>query len=364
MPEHERISDRSRLAGVLLGVGAYLSWGFVVIYFKQVAHIPALELIAHRVLWSLPFLVLLMALTGGWARFKSMLSDRRVLAWLPLSTILLGANWLLFMWVVIVGQVLQASLAYFITPLMMVLLGVVLLGERLRRMQAVGLCLAGAGVVLLVLAGGIFPWAAGLIAVTWSLYSLVRKVQHSPAIEGLAVEVALLTPLALGWLIWKGFIPEGSPYSPARDWLVLSASGVVTAAPLVMFGASLRRIQLKTVGFLQYIAPTFQFLLAVLVYHEPFNVWSGVAFGLIWIALAFYTADTLSKPELVVARSPREGFVPIPVAPGRNVATDADFASPIPQAMAERRAEVSDAPENDAAELALADRVTPAEHPS
>lgn len=316
-----------------MGIGAYLSWGFVVIYFKQVKHIPALELIAHRVLWSLPFLVALMALTGGLPRLRGMLADRRVLAWLPLSTILLGVNWLLFVWVVVTNQVLQASLAYFITPLMMVVLGVVLLGERLRRMQAVGLALATAGVVLLIVAGGILPWAAGLIAVTWSLYSLVRKLQHSPAIEGLGMEVALLTPFAVAWLLWKGFLPATSENSPAHDWLLLSASGVLTAAPLVLFGAALRRIQLTTIGFLQYIAPTLQFLLAVLLYDEPFNFWSGVAFALIWAALIFYTLDSLRKPQAIGAKPEPRGFEPI--GAGRDVAVDGGFASPTAPALGE-----------------------------
>ena len=327
MPTSSRsAADRSRLAGVLLGIGAYVSWGVVVIYFKQIQHIPAVELVAHRIIWSLPFLAALMMLTGGLPRMRSLLADRRVLMWMPASTILLALNWLLFVWVVVSDQVLQASLAYFITPLMMVVLGVLLLGEKLRPMQAIGLVIAGAGVVLLVVAGGIIPWAAGIIAVTWSLYSLVRKIQHSPAIEGLGIEVLLLAPIAFAWLMWRGFIPADSPNTPAYDWLMLSASGVVTAAPLVMFGAALRRIQLTTVGFLQYIAPTMQFLLAVLLYSEPFNAWSGVAFGLIWLALGVYTLDSLRRPSPAPAVPEPAGREPIPVAAGRDVATDADFA--------------------------------------
>ncbi len=312
-----------------MAVGAYLAWGIVVIYFKQVDHIPALTLISHRVLWSIPFLFGLMALTGGWRRLLGMLADRRVMKWLPLSTLLLAANWFLFVWVVLIGEVLQASLAYFITPLMMVVLGVVLLGERLNRMQAIGLALATAGVGLLLVARDVLPWAALLIAITWSLYSLVRKIQQSPAIEGLGLEVLLLVPAALVWLLWKGFLPADSHNTSAVDWLWLSMAGVVTAAPLVLFGAALRRVQLKTIGFLQYIAPTMQLGLAVLVYNEPFNFWSGVAFGLIWTALIFYTIDTLRKPE---AAGPA-----VEAQPGSagNIATDADFACPSAPALGE-----------------------------
>src|SRR5688572_11088817 len=210
-PTQKRSSaERSQLAGVLMAVGAYLLWGFAVIYFKQVRHIAAIDLIAHRVLWSLPFLFALMLLTGGGARFRALLADRKAMRLIPLSTVLLAANWFLFVWVVVTNQVIQASLAYFITPLMMVVLGVVLLGERLRRMQGVGLALATAGVVLLIFAGGVIPWAALTIAVTWSLYSLVRKIQHAPAIEGLGLEVALLLVPSLAWLLWRGFLPRES----------------------------------------------------------------------------------------------------------------------------------------------------------
>lgn len=324
-PTQKRSSaERSQLAGVLMAVGAYLLWGFAVIYFKQVRHIPATDLIAHRVLWSIPFLFGLMLLTGGRARFRALLADRRAMRLIPLSTVLLAANWFLFVWVVVTNQVIQASLAYFITPLMMVVLGVVLLGERLRRMQGVGLALATAGVVLLIFAGGVIPWAALTIAVTWSLYSLVRKIQHTPAIEGLGLEVALLVVPSLAWLLWRGFLPRESPNSTGVDVLLLSLAGVVTAAPLVLFGAALRRIPLSTIGFLQYIAPTFQLGLAVLLYDEPFNLWSGVAFALIWTALIFYTLDGLRKPTLVGG--------PEPVAsdePGE-ICTDADFAATPP----------------------------------
>ena len=330
-PPAPATTDRSHLAGVLMAIGAYVSWGIVVIYFKQVKHIPAVELIAHRVLWSLPFLFGLMVFTGGTARFSAMLRDRKAMRLLPLSTLLLAANWFLFVWVVVIGQVIQASLAYFITPLMMVVLGVLLLGERLRRMQAVGLGLAAAGVLLLIVAGGVFPWAALLIAVTWSLYSLVRKLQHSPAIEGLGAEVLLLVPASLAWLLWRGFLPENSVNEPAMDWLLLSAAGVVTAAPLVLFGAALRRIPLKTMGFLQYIAPTMQLGLAVLLYHEPFNFWSGVAFALIWTALIFYTLDTFWKPEAVLVEPAAQA------TPGTigNIATDGDYAAPSSPALGE-----------------------------
>ncbi len=316
--------DRSTLLGVIAAVSAYLSWGFAVVYFKAVGHVPAVDLIAHRVLWSIPFLFGLMLLTGGWDRFRALLADRRAMRFIPISTILLGANWFLFVWVVVTGQVLQASLAYFITPLMMVVLGVLLLGERLRRVQGLGLALASAGVLLLIVAGGVIPWAALTIAVTWSLYSLVRKVQHTPAIEGLGLEVALLVPAAAAWLLWRGFLPADSPNTMTVDVLLLSMAGVVTAGPLVLFGAALRRISLGTIGFLQYIAPTFQLALAVLVYGEPFNLWSGVAFTLIWTALIFYTIDGLRKP------APQRGFEVVASREPGEVATDADFAACAP----------------------------------
>ena len=288
---------RTVLLGTLMGIGAYASWGGVVIYFKAVQHVPAVTLVSHRVLASLPFIFALTAVFGGLPRLKRLLADRRTLGVLPLSAALLGANWLLFVICIVTGRVMQASLAYFLTPLVMVLLGVTVLGERLSRLQGIGVSLAAVGVIVLGIFSNEIPWLSFAIACTWSAYSLIRKLRDIPAIEGLGAEVVLLCLPAAAYLTWYGWLPprETSPYSVPVEVILLAAGGIVTAGPLMLFGGAARRVPLTTIGFLQYIAPTMQFLLAVLLYSEPFDARRGVAFGLIWAALVFYSIDSIYK---------------------------------------------------------------------
>jgi chloramphenicol-sensitive protein RarD len=290
----------SRL-GVFYGVAAYGLWGVFPVYFKAVADVPALEVVAHRVMWSVPFLVPLVILRHGVGAALAALRSRVTLLTLCATTVLIAGNWLVFVLAVTRGQVMQASLGYFINPLFSVLLGFVFLRERLRPWQTFSVLLAAVGVAHLTLAGGQFPGYALFMATSFGLYGLLRKVVRVDALLGLAVETALLWPIAAAFLAYWMLAGDAAfGASGGRTSLLLFAAGPVTALPLVLFAAAARRLRLATVGFLQYIAPTGHFLLAVLAYGEPFDAAHRIAFACIWVALAIYSVDSArSRPARV-----------------------------------------------------------------
>lgn len=284
---------REQRLGVVYGASAFLWWGLVAGYFKAVAHVVPLEVLAHRVLWSLAFLV---ALLAGRRRFLAtfrLLGERRTLATMALTTVLISINWLLFIWSVANGHLVEASLGYFINPLVNVLLGVVFLGERLRRAQTAAVLLAAVGVVWLTVHLGRPPWIALVLAASFGTYGLLRKLARPSGVQGLALETALLAPLALGFMAWRqgqGVLAFGN--AGLGTTLLLLAAGPLTALPLVWFAEGARRLRYATMGFLQYLAPTGQFLLAVLAFGEPFSRGHAAGFGLIWTALGIYSWDT------------------------------------------------------------------------
>jgi chloramphenicol-sensitive protein RarD len=284
---------RQQRLGVIYGTSAYLAWGFIALYFKAVEAVPPLEVLAHRVLWSLAFLS---ALLAGRRRFLAafgLLADRRTLGVMLVTTVLIALNWGLFIWSIGVGRLTESSLGYFINPLVNVVLGVVFLGERLRRGQLVAVALAVLGVLWLTLDLGRLPWIALTLAGSFGTYGLLRKQARPSGVEGLALETALIAPVALAFLAWRqheGLLVFGNG-GPGLSGLLLLA-GPVTALPLVWFAEGARRLRYATMGFLQYLAPTFQFLLAVAAFGEPFTRGNAVGFGLIWTALGIYTWDT------------------------------------------------------------------------
>ncbi|MBK9302649.1 MAG: EamA family transporter RarD [bacterium] len=287
-------NDDGQRAGIAYGLAAYGWWGFVPLYFKAVSHVAPLEVLAHRVLWSLVLLSALLAARGRIPLLVKLLRDRRTLSVLGLTTLLIAANWLVFIWAVANDHVLQASFGYFITPLLNVLLGVVVLKERLRRSQALAVALAGLGVLWLSWRLGGLPVISLALAASFSLYGLLRKLIRPDGTLGLAAETLLLAPAALAWLL----VREGSTgtaflHGGAGTALLLAAGGIVTALPLIWFAEAARRLRYATVGFLQYLSPTLQFLLAVALFHEPFTASHAVAFGLIWAALGLYSWDAL-----------------------------------------------------------------------
>ena len=276
--------------GVAYGVAAYLFWGFFPLYFKQLDHIPPLEVLAHRSVWALVTLALILAVTSGWSPFRAALRDRHLLLILGATTVLIATNWLIFLYAVTTSQVLQSSLGYFINPLVSALLGFLFLRERLDRLQVASIVIAAAGVLVMAWHHGSLPWIPMVLAVTFGLYGLLRKIASVDALTGLAVETLLLFPAAGGYLWYLDMTSRGSFLaSSVHDDILLPLAGVVTAIPLLWFAAAARRLRLVTVGFMQYLTPTLHFLLAVLVFGEPFTRSELASFACIWSGLALYS---------------------------------------------------------------------------
>jgi len=284
----------SSIAGVLCGAGAFVLWGIFPIYFKLVAAVPAPEVLAHRIVWSMVFVGGLIALRRRWPAVGAALANRRLLATLVLSASVVSVNWVVYIWAVGEGRILGASLGYYINPLVSVVLGVVVLGERLRPAQWAAVGLAVVAVGWQIIGFGTVPWVALTLAVSFGFYGLIRKVAKVDAFTGMFVETLVLSPLAVGYLVFIAVVGGGAfgRLGVQMD-LLLVLSGVITPLPLILFVAGAQRIRLSTIGLLQYIAPTGQFLLAVFLYDEPFTRDNLVTFALIWLALALYTFDTL-----------------------------------------------------------------------
>jgi len=280
--------------GVLAAIGAYTLWGLLPIYWKALQAVPSLEILAHRTVWSLAFVLLLQAVLGRWEWLRLVRRQPRMLRTFLASTCLLGVNWLTYIWAVNSGHVVDSSLGYFINPLVSVLLGVVFLGERLRLWQGVAVGLAAASVLYLTLGLGSLPWIALVLASTFGFYGLLRKTAPLGSIEGLSVETALLSVPALAYLLSLEAAGQGSfGHVGGATTALLAFTGVVTALPLLLFAWAARNTTLATVGILQYIAPTLQLLLGLLIYHEPFSPARLLGFCGVWLALLIYTAEAL-----------------------------------------------------------------------
>jgi len=279
-------------AGIVYAALAFVWWGLFPLYFRLVTTVPAPEILAHRVVWCLLCLALVLTGRRQWGWLRRVVRQPRVLAAFVASALLIGANWLAYIWAVNHGHVIEASLGYFITPLVNVLLGVTLLHERLRRLQWLALAIAAAGVLWLTVQAGRPPWIALSLALSFGGYGLLRKIAVLGALEGLTLETLLLAPLAL--LVLAFAASQGSASFPAPDaltnlWIV--ALGPITAVPLLLFAAGARRLSMATLGIVQYLGPTIQFLLGVWVFGEPFSGARFVGFAGIWLALVIYTLD-------------------------------------------------------------------------
>lgn len=282
--------------GLACGLSAHGIWGLVPLYYKTVAMVPEVEVLAHRVVWSAVLLGVILIARRRFGRVLDALRDRRTLGVLAATTVLVATNWFLFIFAVSRGRVLEASLGYFINPLVNVFLGVLVLHERLTRLAAVSVALAAVAVVWMTIQTGVVPWISLTLAVSFGLYGLLRKTARVDAVPGLFVETLLLSPVALGFLAWwhhrdmLWFTAQGPGVA-----LLLTVTGVVTAVPLMCFAEGMRRLPLTTMGFLQYVAPTGHFLLAVLVFAEPMDLHRLLAFALIWLALGIYTTDLVRR---------------------------------------------------------------------
>jgi chloramphenicol-sensitive protein RarD len=293
-PALDRQADGGAVAGVLGALGCFSIWGLFPVYFKLLERVPALEVLAHRILGSA---LLLLALILAQGRGRALLAEfrGRRLGFYLLTTLLISANWLLYIWAVQNGRILEASLGYYINPLVNVLLGVLFLRERLNPRQWIAITIAAAGVLVLVVGHGVLPWISLVLAFSFGSYGMLRKkAGHNPTL-GLGVETALMAPVAL--LFLAVLAGRGAGALGAGDGgidLLLLAAGPITVAPLLMFLEATQRLRLSTVGLIQYLTPTLQFLLAVVAYREPFTGIHLAAFGCIWLALALYSADAWS----------------------------------------------------------------------
>ncbi len=284
--------------GVLYALSAYLMWGAFPIYFKQVQSVAALEVLAHRMLWSLVFVALLLAWLKRWQWVPPLLREPRRLAWFAGSATLVSINWLIYIWAVNAGHIVDASLGYFINPLVNVLIGALFLHERLRPVQWAAVALAAVGVAWLTVQAGHPPWIGLALAFSFATYGLMRKRAPLGAIEGLAVETALLAPLALLFLGLLATRDASAFVLATQDgrwtlvaWLLLA--GPITAVPLLLFAAGARRIPFATLGLLQYAGPTLQLLIGVRLYGEPFERAKMLGYAAIWLALAVFSIDSL-----------------------------------------------------------------------
>ena len=283
--------------GFLLGLAAYALWGVLPIYFKALAAVPAVNIVAHRILWSLPYLALLILLSRGWPKVRAALAQPRTIGILLLTAMLIGGNWLLYVYAVTSDHILAASFGYYLNPLANVLLGRFVLHERLNRLQWTAVAVAAAGISVLA-AGALGQlWISLTLCVSFALYGLLRKIVPADAITGLGIETVILFPLAIGWLAWRH--SAGAPVmgtNEAQAGLLLLA-GIVSTTPLLLFTAAAKRLQYSTLGMLQFLAPTLQFAIAVL-YGERIT-WAHVAaFPAIWLALALYVTALVRSPRL------------------------------------------------------------------
>lgn len=274
--------------GLALGIVAYGLWGILPIYFKALRAVPSVDIVAHRIVWSVPILALLLSVLGAWNEVTAALRDRRAMLLLLVTALLIGGNWLLYVYAVNSGHILAGSLGYYLNPLANVLLGRIILNERLSRLQWAAVALAAAGIAALA-AGALGQlWISLALCFSFASYGLLRKVAPVDAVAGLAIETTLLAPFAAAWLVWSYSSGQPTFGSSSDDLLLIAVSGIVTTVPLLLFTAAARRLPYSTLGMLQFIAPTLQFLIAVLLYGEPFTTAHAIAFGAIWAALGLY----------------------------------------------------------------------------
>jgi chloramphenicol-sensitive protein RarD len=286
-------------AGVAFGVAAYVWWGLSSIYFKAVSDVPPMVVLGHRVVWSVVLLGAVVAVSDGWSDIMAVVRRPALMLRLAVSTAFLTINWLVFIYAISTERAIDASLGYFINPLFTVVLGMVFLGERLNRTQWAAVACAAAGVAYLSVARGGLPWIALALPATFGIYGLIRKQTPVGALPGLLVETALLAPLAAAYLLWAHSRPGSDVINTPATIALLLPAGVVTSVPLLWFVAAARRLPLATLGFMQYINPTLQFLVAVLMFGEPLGTGRLVAFGVIWTAVAIYITDMIRRSRAV-----------------------------------------------------------------
>ena len=279
--------------GILYGLITYSLWGLLPIYWKLLQDVPAIEILGHRMIWSFFFMILVLTVTRRWQWVRPVLRQPKILMPFLLTAVILSLNWFVYIWAVNAGFIVETALGYFINPLVNVLLGYIFLKERLRSWQWVAVLLAFSGVLYLTFSYGALPWIALTLAFSFGFYGLLRKTAVLDSIDGLSLETAWLFPFALGMLLL--FAVQGKGAFGSGDLattILLIGAGIVTAVPLLFFAATARRVTMATLGILQYLAPTIQFLIAIFIYNEPFNRAQFIGFTFIWMALIVYTFES------------------------------------------------------------------------
>ncbi|MGO4915357.1 EamA family transporter RarD [Pseudogemmobacter sp. W21_MBD1_M6] len=301
--------------GILAMIAACTVWGLSALYYKMIAHVPPLEVLSHRTLWSLVFFGVVLAVQGRLGQIGAILRNGRTLGGVALAALMISGNWFLFIFSIQIGHAVEASLGYYIFPLVSVILGAVFLRESLNAFKWVAVALAGVAVTVLTLGLGVPPWISLAIALTFGFYGLIKKQVAAGPVVSVTTEVLLLAPLAGVWLWgvhtqgWTGIAGRtGAAFgSNWHDSLILMVSGPLTALPLILFSYASKRVTMATIGLAQYVNPTLQFLVATLAFHEPFTFWHGLAFPLIWAALALYSAETLRQDRVLRRAAVRAG---------------------------------------------------------
>lgn len=291
-PEARQAATR----GFLYALSAYLMWGVLPLYMKAVAHIPPVEVVAHRVLWSVPIAGVVLVALGRTADVAAALRSPRMLGMAAMTAAIISVNWGIYIWAIAVDRTVESALGYYINPLVTVLLGAALLGERLDRIQLVAVGLAAAAVAVLTVEAGGLPWVSLGLALTFAAYGYLRKTLPIGPSQGFFLEVLLLAPPCLAYILWLETTGQGHfAAAGGHDAGLLMLAGPVTAVPLILFGFGARMLRISTIGLMQYIAPTMMALLAVFAFGEPFGPVRFLAFGPIWVALALYTWSALLR---------------------------------------------------------------------
>ncbi|WP_318482009.1 EamA family transporter RarD [Photobacterium leiognathi] len=307
MEENNNLAKR----GIILAIAAYTMWGIAPIYFKSLSQVTALEILSHRVIWSFFFLALIIIIGRQHHRVSAILKQPKTLFLLFISALLVGCNWLIFIWAVNNDYILDASLGYYINPLLNVLLGMLVLGERLRPLQWGAVLIAAIGVIAELIQFGSLPWIAFALAISFGFYGLLRKKINIDAQTGLFIETCVLLPLATIYLI---FITDSTTanlgQNPLDLNLLLFAAGIVTTLPLLCFTGAATKLKFSTLGFFQYIGPSLMFILAIFLYQEPFKLEHGITFGCIWFALLLFSVDGIRTHRLQSSQVKRHRKVP------------------------------------------------------
>jgi chloramphenicol-sensitive protein RarD len=283
--------------GVLLGAMSYILWGLLPVYWKLLKTVPAYEILAHRILWSFIFVSAVILVKGNFKKVTSILKQKKLMFYILLASICVSINWFLYIWAVTSGHILDSSLGYYINPLMSIFIGMLVLKEKLDKLQYVALIAALFAVIFMVLIYGSIPWISLGLAISFALYALCKKLSTVESIVSLTIETLIIAPMALIFLVVRHFQGYGSFGESLPITFLLTFCGIVTAVPLLLFAEGTRRIKLSTMGFLQYLTPTISLFLGVVIYKEKFSQQYAVSFGLIWISLAIYSYSLFKKQK-------------------------------------------------------------------